>query len=403
MKTSYFTVFYNTFDFLNRFGLKYLYFLSLVCFFSFSIQAREDNITPPLSHGKNTFFIEIHTGYYYTETNYTEPFKSQSLSQFLNPTGKYDVPFFQYMNMDLSLGYSFTEWFELEIFSSGFWFVQSGDGKQLRFKGPQIKRIGGAFRGQQSMASDAFGLIPEFSFSVPFFSVNPQSNKPITDDGSLHFTPSLWMYGVIGDVFYPFLHTGLKLRTQSLSSLLLWKLGAMVKADIAEIGAYSYGFWSVIRDKSSSRLGDRSLLLKKVNAGSMKFFSSNPGLIGVTAWLAWHFPYVTLRLSGDIDLNGTHHSKGYSFLASLIMEFGSDHKAADEIFNDEPVGPERFEPQITEEEQAVNDIFENATDDMRIQQEAEQALEEAEKAEEGKIEEEQEIMQQAEPEESPAN
>ena len=388
MNTSYSTAFYSISDFLTRFHLKHLFFLSLISFFSFYIQAIEDKVTPPLSRGEKIFFTEIHTGYYYTESNYTELFKSQSLKNFLNPTGNYSPPFFQYMSMDLSLGYAITDWFEAEIFSSGFWFVQSGDGKKLRFQGPQIKRMGAAFRSQQSIASDSFGLIPEFSFSFPFFSVNLHSDKPITDDGSLHFTPSMWIYGSIGEIFYPFIYTGIKLRTQSLSSLLLWKLGAMVKGDIAEVGVYSYGFWSIIRDKSSSRLGDRSRLLKKVNAGSMKFFSSNPGLIGFTAWLAWHFPHVTLRLSGDSNINGTYHSKGYYFLASLIIELGSDRREADEIFDDD-ASPETFEPQITEEEQSVSDIFENPEDDMRIQQEAEQALEQAEKQEEQKIEEEQ--------------
>ena len=389
MNTNYLiTAFYSIFDFLTRFCLKHLLFLNFIFLFSFSTQARENNITPPLSRGAKVFFTEIHTGYYYTEKNYTELFKSQSLNKFLNLKGNYSLPFFQYMSMDLSLGYAFTDWFEAEVFSSGFWFAQSGDGKKLRFNNPQIKRVGAAFRSQQSIALNSFGLIPEFSFSVPFFSVNFHSDKPITDDGSLHFTPSIWMYGSISNIFYPFIHTGIKLRTQSLSSFLLWKLGAMLKGNIAEIGAYSYGFWSILRDKSSSRLGDRSQFLKKVNAGSMKFFSSNPGLIGFTAWLGWHFPYVTLRLAGDIDINGIYHSKGYSFLASLIIDLGSDQREADEIFDNETDSHETFEPQISEEEQTVSDIFENPAEDIRIQQEAEQALKEVEKIEEENIEQE---------------
>ena len=374
---------------LYRRAFTFLFFLSPVLWLYSPVQAREDSLTPPLSRGGKIFFTEIHTGYYYTEQNYTELFTSQPLRNSLGLKKGDSPPFFQYMNIDLSLGYAFTDWFEMEVFSSGFWFAQSGDGKNLRFTGPQIKRAGAAFRSQQITGGGFFGLIPEFSFSIPFFAVNFQSNKPITDDGSMHFTPSIWMYGVIGEVFYPFVQTGVKLRTKSLSSLLSWKLGAMVKGNIAEIGLYSYGFWSILRDNSSSRLGDRSRLLKRVNAGSMKFFSSNPGIIGFTAWLAWHFPYVSLRLSGDMDINGTYHSKGYSFLASLIIDLGSQSRQeSQEIFNESPPSAEEtFQPQVTEEEETVNDIFENPEEDMRIQQEAEKALEEAEKTEENKIEE----------------
>ncbi len=360
------------------------FFILFLVFTPFSLKAQEDSLTLPLSRGGGVFHTEFNTGYYYTESNYTQNFTSQPLRQVLGLDSNASPPFFQYMNMELSLGYSLTNWFEVEVFSSGFWFAQSGNGESLRFSGPQIKRAGLAFRSQQRIAK-VFGFIPEFSFSFPFFAIKTQTEKPITDDASLHFTPSLWIYGAVGEVFYPFIYGGFKIRSQALSSILQWKAGAMLKSDIAEIGFYSYGFWSIARDKSSSVLGDRTNLLKRVNAGSLKFFSTNPGLIGFTGWLGWHFPYVTLRLSGDIDINGTNYSRGYTFLASVIIALGGHKKKkVDEIFN-EPT--EHFEPQMIEEVESVNDIFENPMEDARIQQAAEQALEEGEQTEEEKIEE----------------
>lgn len=359
-----------------------LSFFSLFLLFSLPLQAREDSLTLPLSRGKNIFHIELNTGYYYTEYNYLQNFQTQSLRQTLNLTSGNSSPFFQYMDSELSIGYSPTDWFEVEVFSSGFWFAQSGNGKRLRFSGPQIKRGGVSFRSHQEIIQ-VFGFIPEFSFSFPFFSINKGTEKPITDDGSMRFTPSIWLYGAIGEILYPFIYGGFKFRTNSLSSLAQWKAGLMLKADIAEIGFYSYGLWSVIRDKSSSLLGDRFKLLKRTNAGSLKFFSTNPGLIGFTGWLGWHFPHVTLRLSGDIDINGAYHSKGYAFLATLIIELGSKKARVDEIFHNQH---DDFEAQITEDEQSVNDMFNNVVEDSRIQEEAEQALEEAEQEEEEKAE-----------------
>ncbi|MDE0119989.1 MAG: hypothetical protein OXM55_08300 [Bdellovibrionales bacterium] len=360
------------------------FIISFLIFTPLSLKAQEDSLTLPLSRGGGVFHTELNTGYYYTESNYTQRFTSQALRQVLGLKSDSPSPFFQYMNMELSLGYSLTNWFEVEVFSSGFWFAQSGNGENLRFSGPQIKRAGLAFRSQQSIIK-AFGFIPEFSFSFPFFAIKTHTEKPITDDGSLHFTPSLWIYGAIGEVFYPFIYGGLKIRTLALSSLLQWKAGVMLKSNIAEIGFYSYGFWSVIRDKSSAVLGDRANLLKRTNAGSLRFFSANPGLIGFTGWLGWHFPYVTLRLSGDMDINGTNYSRGYTFLASVIIALGGHKKKKmDEIFT-EPT--EHFEPQMIEEVESVNDIFENPMEDARIQHAAEQALEAGEQTEEEKIEE----------------
>lgn len=359
----------------------------LLFFSSFSF-TQPKNQTLPLSRGKNTFFMELNTGYYYTDSNYTNNFKSQSLRQTLGLSNYRHTPFFQYMNMDLSLGYTFTDWFEIEAFSSGFWFAQSGDGNRLRFSSPQIKRAGAAFRSQQDI--DSFGFIPEFSISFPFFPVNPSfTEKPVIDDGSIHFTPGIWLYGSVSDIFYPFVYGGFKLRTKSLSSLLQWKLGAMLRSRIAEIGAYTYGFWSVVRDRSSSQVGDRFNLLKEANAGSLNFFSANPGVIGFLGWLGWRFPVVTVRLSGDIDINGTNYSKGYSFLASLIFEIKTTRtKKIDSIFDEDSKEEKDFVPQMTEDEEAVNkEIFENTVEDTRIQEEAEKILRETEKMEETKIEE----------------
>ena len=344
-------------------------------------RAVEESLTPPFARRANVIFTEFNTGYYYTDKNYLDISTSQSLYHTLGLKTDDSAPFFHYMNMDLSMGYSFASWFSAKAFFSGFWFAQSGNGKGLKFSGPQIKRAGGAFYSDQKVAS-FFGFIPEFSASFPFFAVNQHTEYPITDDGSIHITPGLWLYGVIKNTLYPFVYTGFKFRTLSLSSYMQWKAGIMFKTRIAEVGAYSYGLWSVIRDTSSSRLGDKYNLLKRTNAGSLRFYSTNPGLIGFVGWLGWHFPYVTLRLSGDIDINGTRHSKGYGFLASLIIHFGVGKKKVENIF-DKPGEGEDFEPQIIRDDSTVQTIFENPAEDALMRQ-AEEELQEAEQAEEQK-------------------
>ena len=112
------------------------------------------------------------------------------------------------MNLDFSLGYSPFDWLSMEGFLSGFWFAQSGNGAQLFYSGPQVKRAGGAFRVQPKLGK-YFGLIPEFSISFPFYKINPKfTQQPVTDDGSVHVFPSVWLYGVISDIVYIFVQGG---------------------------------------------------------------------------------------------------------------------------------------------------------------------------------------------------
>ena len=357
--------------------LSYLFLASFLILSSWSTQALEDNFTPPLSRGKGIFFIEMGSSYYDTDKNYTQFGKVQPI---LSLTEEY---FFRYASAEFGLGYSLSKWFEVRAFTTGFWFVQSRGNEVNLHSGFQVKRGGAAFHTPQMVGSN-FGFIPEFSISAPFFQLNKNSNTPITDDGALHFTPAIWFYGVIGQVFFPFTYVGFKYRNQSLSSFLQWKTGAMLQADIVEIGAYTYGFWPVIRDKSSRKLGDRAQLLKRTNADSLKFFSSNPALIGFAGWIAWRFPYVTLRFSGDIDINGMNHAKGYTFLASLLLEFVRRKKnpSMEDMFKE----PQELLPESSEKE--MESAFENLEKDTIVREEVQQALEETEKLEEEKLEEE---------------
>ena len=289
----------------------------------FPLGAYEDSQTPPFFQGER-FRLKMNTSYYYTEDNFIGLFQSESLRQSLQLKGGLS-PFFHFMRTGLSLGYSPFSYLSLEAFLEGFWFAQSGNGTQLYFSSPEVKRVGGIVTSHH-LIKGVFGFIPRISFSYPFFSINYNTQTPITDDGVWQMTPSLWLYGVLFDVVVPFVQGGFKWRGQPLSSFFQWKAGLMLRADIAEIGLDIHGFWSITLDPSSKDLGDRVQLLKRVNAGSMRFFSANPSGIGGTGWLAWHFPFLTLRFSGDMDWAGARYSKGYGVLAEVIIKIGKIHK-----------------------------------------------------------------------------
>ena len=372
--------------------MKFIFFiLAGLVFGPAFAKAYGESLTPPLPN-QERFRLKLNTGYYYTEDNYLTRFQTEPLQKTLQLT-EGGAPFFHYMDAGLSLGYVPSTWLELELFSTGFWFAQSGNGNRLYFSTPQIKRIGGAIRTQHLIA-DVFGFIPELYVSYPLFPINYKSQSPITDDGEWHITPSLWFYGVLFDIVRPFVHTGFKWRSHPLSSLFQWKAGLMLKADIAEIGFYSHGFWSVInKDPSSSLLGDRISLLKRVNAGSLRFFSANPGVIGARGWLAWHFPYLTLRLSGNMDLTGISYSKGYGALVEIIIKMGRVKKTAVEAMFSEK-GPS-FKSQVATDSADLESAFEsagkeallnNTWEEEQMEQEMEEALKQSEQIEEQKME-----------------
>ena len=319
------------------------------------VLAYSDGQTPPF-YGEELVRLKLKTGYYYTESNFIGQLRSESLRQTLQLKEGAFPPFFHFMKTGFSLGFSPLSWMSVDTFLEGFWFAQSGNGQGLYFSSPAIKRIGGVFRAPYELKG-VFGLIPELSFSYPFFPIDYNTKTPVTDSGVWHFTPSLWVYGVLFDIVRPFGYVGFRWRGQPLSSRFLWKTGLLLKADIAEIGFYVRGFLSATLDQSSGIIGDRINLLKRVNAGSLRFFSANPNMIGGTGWLAWHFPYFTLRLSGNMDFMGYHYSKGYGVLAEMIVKLGKIKKTrVQTIFN----RSSSFTPDISSKADFVESSFRSA-------------------------------------------
>ena len=347
---------------------KLVLFLVLWVLYPYPLSAYEDSRTPPFLTGEQ-FRLKLRTNYHYTEDNFINRFQSEPLRQTLRLKGG-PSPFFHFMRSAVSFGYSPFGWLATEAFLEGSWFAQSGNGTRLYFSSPKAERVGGALRGSV-WVGEIFGIIPEVSFSYPFFSINYNTQTPVTDDGVWHFTPSLWLSGVLFGIVYPFAYAGFKWRGRPLSSLFQWKAGLLLKADIAEIGLYSRGFQSVILDQSSSLIGDRVNLLKRVNAGSLRFFASNPNVIGGTGWLAWHFPYLTLRFSADMDFIGARYSKGYGVLVELIIKMGKVHKTkVQSVFNNRSAG---FEPNI-DDSAMVEESFEKAQEPPSMDEEEVQSL-----------------------------
>ena len=340
---------------------KFYIILAILLCVSFELLAKEESRTLPLSKGRGVFYFELDTDYYYTENNYIKFFKVQPLPVVDSESVVISKgSFFRYMSNRFSAGYSFLNWLELELFLRGIWFAQSSDGLNSRFGSFYTYRGGAVLRSQQRFGEGSLGggLIQEFSTSHPFGGMNSSSfSKPFTDDRAYHFTPALWVYGSLWNVFYPFIYTGLNIRTKGLSNLLQMRLGLQFQTGMVEIGAYGYSFLSITEDSDS--FGDRKGLIQ-ANAGSLKFGSYNPTVIGFFTWLGWNFPYISFRLSGDMDINGTQYAKGYAFSLSVLFHFGGGAGDMENIFQKDQ--EESFKPESTLNKEDTEDIFKTPED-----------------------------------------
>ena len=311
--------------------MKKITLILITAFYTLLIQASEDSFVLPINRKEKTPFIELNTEYYYTNSNYNEYSDTIHLSEISNASRA----FMHYAVQDLSIGYTMQHWIELELFLKGFWFAQSSSHSLSIITNSikTVKRFGIALRSHQKWGRDSGGFVPEFSFSAPIYKVNYNSSVPIVDDGSLHFTPSVWLYFKTLNILYPYMQIGVKLRPQSVSSFVTWKVGTMLKWNIFEWGIHYYGLWTMIKEKSYSESRKKNELLNYTNAGSLKFLSSNPGVMGFTSWLGLNLYNLSLRLSGDIDIFGQNYAKGYSVMLSIIFQIEPKRKI-ESLFND---------------------------------------------------------------------
>ena len=306
--------------------------------------AEEDTYFLPAGREKGTLFLNLHTGYYSTSSNYTKIRSIRALSDELSLPISDSKAFMHYMNYDLNLGFTFTEWFEMEVFTSGFWFTQVGNGQELFSFPINIKRGGFSLRSYKIWNNQLKGgFIPELSLSFPFYRLNKTNpSSPILDDASVHFTPSFWLYTRIKNWLHPFVNISFKLKTHDLSSAFQWKAGALIRWNVLEIGAQNFGFWPIIQDKSSFEETERIELLKRTNAGSLKFLSVNPGVVGFLFWAGLNMQNVSIKLSGGMDVFGKFYARGWTAMADVLIQFSPKRKI--ERLFDEKI--HRFTPQI---------------------------------------------------------
>lgn len=121
---------------------------------------------------------------------------------------------------------------------------------------------------------------------------------------------------------YPFFQGGLNFRSEGLSHLLTYGIGAEARFAELGLGAAIYGRASVSDDSHTNTPGDRDIVNNRVNAGSKKYFAVNPNSTDLEVNLNFAFNQnMLLKIFGGYTLIGSNSAVGYTVGADLNFNF----------------------------------------------------------------------------------
>ncbi len=124
------------------------------------------------------------------------------------------------------------------------------------------------------------------------------------------------------DGIYPFFQGGLNFRSDGLSNLFTYGVGAEARFVELGLGAAIYGRTSISDDSKTNTPGDRNIVNNRVNAGSLKYFSVNPNSTDLELNANFAFNQnMLLKIFGGYTLIGSNSAVGYTIGADLNINF----------------------------------------------------------------------------------
>lgn len=225
--------------------------------------------------------------------------------------------------------------FQLDFFSrytlSDTWAFFGGlGGAQAESVGSDATRAGGALTAGRLGVEwnpaffDFLEVIPRFSYLLPFEQISPDQDSVITSEGvdetlfDLHLQAAFESFRIYGSLGY-------LMRGEGRSTLMPWSAGIEWPAPNITFGARLMGYESLSDDAdvgSSAAEARRVETMTRVNAGSFKFYSMNPGVVDSEAYLMLALgPSVHLGLFGGLTLAGTNSASEFHGGASVTFRF----------------------------------------------------------------------------------
>lgn len=260
----------------------------------------------------NRFDMGLSTDFFKTESNYNASGGKQALASGSN---------LQLVSLNTNLRYVLFNDFGVY---SGLIFnnVQTSNGVTTRTNS-QLAQIyvGGDY---QWLSSENWSLYLDLSYAHPNETVDINQDAALASDAAGEAKAQV--AGVFsGESFRTFAKAGYDYRTQGLSALLIYGLGAEILFSDMALGFDLAGFSSVSDDEKTSAPAARDTLTSRVNAGSKKFYSVNPNLLDGTAYFSYAFSNdFIFKISAGATLMGSNAADGYHAGIGFNWGLGGD-------------------------------------------------------------------------------
>jgi hypothetical protein len=130
-----------------------------------------------------------------------------------------------------------------------------------------------------------------------------------------------------------FSHGGFGFQGQGRSTLLQYGFGFDLPQKNYMYGAEVSGYETVSKDSESKNAGsgdpanDRNVFINRVLGGSKKYYSYNPSLTNISAFIKYGYkPWMKFGFGGGTSLRGANTANGYFLEATLSMSFDLNKK-----------------------------------------------------------------------------
>ncbi|KYG67101.1 hypothetical protein AZI86_08805 [Bdellovibrio bacteriovorus] len=250
---------------------------------------------------------EAATNFFYSEANY--PQDGGSITNL--PNGNH------YQLLDVTLGTRYVPKRSWSVF--GWANIGNAESKDSLATRSNSSLSEAAIGADFLMYSEAFQLIPEFTFVMPFEKINPSSDNVPNSEGVMEFRSRLIAQMNLG-TSRPYGWLGFTYRAEGRSFLMPWGVGLQFKLSSLVLGAELFGYQSVSDDTDSSAL--RTAYINSVNAGSLKFYGKNPSLMDSQVYGTWNINRKwSLQANGGVTLTGSNSAAGYHVGGFLRYSF----------------------------------------------------------------------------------
>lgn len=289
--------------------ITYLFVLPLLSLTLLKVKADEYlkplTFTPSYRH----LYLNLETQGYLSHSNYVSDASSKPLGVQGNK-----VKYIAFTNYKLGLSYLPDHWIEIQP------YVTAQTHYSYNYLQPfQFNDVG--INIQNTLRTSIISIYPSIDFSYPILQPIKLNERVITSDPVLKFTPSVRLYFSYFKLFTPFARIAFQYRNEGLSGLFIWQAGFSFQIPEWQIGFLFGGFASVVSDIDTKQPQKKhNILNNRLNIGSLKFYSVNPAVTGLSVWTHLLLgKKVGMQIKYNLDFTGQNYAKGQSIHIHLII------------------------------------------------------------------------------------